>query len=304
MNRNLLNLALASCVLFLASCASNTADHEAELKPLVDTYLAAWNTGNTDLLDGIVPDNFSRTAPGQNVKNRTELEAAVKGLRAAYPDMKVIADDVHYAKDRAFIHWTYTGTNTGPGDAPPTNKPVKSRGYTSLYFKNGRIFFEDVYFDALDWNTQLGAILARPGGDSATRLRPAVDMFITAWNTGDMEQLDMSTIANFKRTDPADNHANSREEMKSVMRGLRMAYPDAKVVITDSRYSPDRAYLNWTFSGTNPGPGDARATNKAVELNGYTIMHFDGDKIAHEEVYFDVLSWMTQLGATVTQPGG
>jgi hypothetical protein len=34
------------------------------------------------------------------------------------------------------------------------------------------------------------------------------------------------------------------------------------------------------------------------------VLHFDGDQIAHEEVYFDMLAWMTQLGATLTPPGG
>jgi len=68
------------------------------------------------------------------------------------------------SKDRAFVRWTFTGTNTGPGDAPPSNKAVKVRGSTILEYKNGMIAFEDVYFDALDWNMQLGATLTPPGG--------------------------------------------------------------------------------------------------------------------------------------------
>jgi steroid delta-isomerase-like uncharacterized protein len=140
--------------------------------------------------------------------------------------------------------------------------------------------------------------------DYSAELKPAVDLFIDAWNTGDLDKLDVSTTENFKRTSPAGLEADSREAMKGVMAGLRASYPDIKVVITDSRYAGDRGFLNWTFTGTNTGPGDMPPTNKPVKLDGYTIVHFDGDKIAHEEVYFDMLSWMTQLGATLTPPGG
>jgi hypothetical protein len=91
--------------------------------------------------------------------------------------------------------------------------------------------------------------------------------------------------------------------MKGVMKGLRSAYPDLKVVITDGRYAGDRAFLNWTATGTNTGPGETPPTRKAVKVDGYTVMHFVDGRIRHEEVYFDRLGWMTQLGATVTPPG-
>jgi steroid delta-isomerase-like uncharacterized protein len=140
--------------------------------------------------------------------------------------------------------------------------------------------------------------------DYSAGLKPAVDIFVDAWNTGDLDKLDVSTSENFKRTSPAGLEADGREAMKGVMAGLRTSYPDARVVITDSRYTQDRAFLNWTFTGTNTGPGDMPPTNKPVKIDGFTIIHFDGDRIAHEEVYFDVLTWMTQLGAAVTSPGG
>lgn len=91
--------------------------------------------------------------------------------------------------------------------------------------------------------------------------------------------------------------------MKALIEGIRTAYPDARVVITDSRYAGDRAFLNWTFTGTNTGPGEVPPTRKAVKLVGYTVAHFLDGRIRHEEVYFDRLSWMTQLGATIVPPG-
>lgn len=140
-------------------------------------------------------------------------------------------------------------------------------------------------------------------GTSVDTQRAAVDAFVTAWNTGDMSKLDASTTVDFKRTDPSGTPATSREAMKDVMKGLRAAYPDLRVVITDSRYAGDRVFLNWTATGTNTGPGEMPPTRKPVKVAGYTVMHFNGDRIRHEEVYFDRLSWMTQLGATIVPPG-
>jgi steroid delta-isomerase-like uncharacterized protein len=171
-----------------------------------------------------------------------------------------------------------------------------------LHFDGDQIAHEEVYFDMLAWMTQLGATLTPPGGDAGQRA--AVEAFIEAWNTGDMAKLDGSATENFKRTSPAGVEADSREAMKAVMTGLRDSYPDLNVTITDSRFAADRGFVNWTFTGTNTGPGDMPPTGKAVELSGYTVLHFDGDQIAHEEVYFDMLAWMTQLGATLTPPGG
>ena len=160
------SISVVVAVLVVAGCQGPGAadtDYAAELKPAMDTFIETWNTGNLALLDNTIPDDFRRTAPDQDINSRAELEAVMTGFRAAYPDLKVVADDAHFAKDRAYVHWTFTGTNTGPGDAPPTNKPVKLRGYTTLHYENGKIAFEDVYFDALDWNMQLGATLTPPG---------------------------------------------------------------------------------------------------------------------------------------------
>ena len=59
-------------------------------------------------------------------------------------------------KDMSFHLWTFAGTNTGPGATPPTGKSVKLSGATRLRFQDGKIVEELVFFDALDWQNQLG----------------------------------------------------------------------------------------------------------------------------------------------------
>ncbi len=294
-------LATLTATILFAGCSPTPTDHAAELKPALDSFVDAWNTGNMDQLDAALTDDFKRTGPGGvEADSRDAMINLMIALRTAYPDAKVEIGEVHFTDARAYINWTFSGTNTGPGDMPPTNKPVKIDGYTVAHFDGNRLAHEELYFDQLSWMMQLGATLTPPGVTDARQA--AVGMFIEAWNTGDMSKLDESVTENLRRTTPAGIEAESRGALKDVMVKHRLAYPDTSVEITDSHYSGDRAFLNWTFTGTNTGPGDTPPTDKPVKLNGYTIMHFDGDRIAHEEVYFDVLAWMTQLGATLTPP--
>jgi steroid delta-isomerase-like uncharacterized protein len=300
---NIRYLAALVSALMLFGCARAPTDYAAEMKPALDAFVEAWNTGDVDKLDASTTEDFMRTSPaGMEADSREAMKGVMTALRASYPDARVVITDTRYDADRAFLNWTFTGTNTGPGDMPPTGKPVQLSGYTVTHFDGDKIAHEEVYFDVLSWMTQLGATLTPPGSDAVKQA--AIEAFVEAWNTGDVDKLDASTTEDFMRTSPAGMEADSREAMKGVITALRTSYPDARVAITDSHYGADRAFLNWTFTGTNTGPGDMPPTDNPVQLNGYTVTHFDGDRIAHEEVYFDVLSWMTQLGATLTPPGG
>ena len=70
-------------------------------------------------------------------------------------------------KDLSFHLWTFTGTNSGPGAMPPTGKSVKLSGATRVRYQDGKIVEELVFFDVLDWQTQLGFTLTPPASGAA-----------------------------------------------------------------------------------------------------------------------------------------
>ena len=74
----------------------------------------------------------------------------------------MVLDDSHFMKDMSFPLWTFTGTNTGPGEMPPTGKSVKLSGATRLRYQDGKTVEELEYFDAGDWQKQLGYTLTPP----------------------------------------------------------------------------------------------------------------------------------------------
>ncbi len=49
------------------------------------------------------------------------------------------------------IHRRATGTNTGPGENPPTGKAIDLTGLTTISMEDGKIVEEYVRLDLLTW---------------------------------------------------------------------------------------------------------------------------------------------------------
>ncbi|MGH7628443.1 MAG: ester cyclase [Gemmatimonadales bacterium] len=143
--------------------------------------MAGWNTGNINGLDAGVAANFQRRSPGGlNSDGLAAFKKTLTDFRASYPDTKVVLDDSHFMKDTSFHLWTCTGTNTGPGAMPPAGKSVKLSGATRLRYQDGKIVEELVYFDAGDWQKQLGFTSTPP---TPAGTKPASKQFRLPWRT-------------------------------------------------------------------------------------------------------------------------
>ncbi len=138
--------------------------------------------------------------------------------------------------------------------------------------------------------------------DYAAEYQPAMDAYMAGWNEGNVDGLDAAAAVTFQRRSSGGMNADGLDAMKKVMTDLRAGYPDAHVVLDDSHYMKDMSFHLWTFTGTNTGPGATPATGKAVKLSGATRIHYEGDKIVEELVYFDAGDWYTQLGYTMVSP--
>jgi len=116
-----------------------------------------------DGLDAAMAANFQRRSPGGLTTDGLDaFKKAVTDFRTSWPDTKVVFDESHFMKDLSFHLWTFTGTNTGPGEMAPTGKSTKVSGATLIRYQDGKIVEELVFFDALDWRTQMGFTLTLP----------------------------------------------------------------------------------------------------------------------------------------------
>jgi predicted ester cyclase len=148
-----------SLSLIVASCAQ--PDPSERLKPLVERYVRAWNTGDFNGLDQIVSNQFElRMSPRfEPVRSLDSLKSSITYWRTAYPDFHIDLDEVIYAPNAVTIRWTIRATNTGPGEHPPIGKSVVVPGMSIIHVSAGKIVDEWIASNELYWAQQLGFTL-------------------------------------------------------------------------------------------------------------------------------------------------
>ena len=136
-------------------------NHAADYAPAVNAYIEAWNTGSVDLLDGLFSPAAVRKTPrgSSDANNLQGFKDNITAFRTAYPDLSIKVDEVTFTDHMAVLRWTFSGTNTGPGEIEPTGAAVKLSGLTTVKYLDGKAVEERVEFDSLDWMQQLGFTL-------------------------------------------------------------------------------------------------------------------------------------------------
>ena len=148
--------------IFLAGCQQQK-DYTKEYKPLGDKYVEVWNGENPDNLDAIMSKDFVYHANSNPTVNGIEgIKEVIASFRSAFPDAKLVVDDEIFSENKAAARWVYTGTNTGPGEMPPTGKSVRIWGISYFRFENGKIAEEWVAFDNQSMLEQLGYTMNPP----------------------------------------------------------------------------------------------------------------------------------------------
>ncbi len=83
----------------------------------------------------------------------------MKGWLSAFPDTRVVIDDVIAEGDRVVLRTTWTGTHKGEMESiPPTGRVVKFSETVIYRFENGKMVEVWVDWDELGMYRQLGAL--------------------------------------------------------------------------------------------------------------------------------------------------
>jgi len=129
--------------------------------------------------------------------------------------------------------------------------------------------------------------------------------FIEAgWNGKDISVVDSFMAEPFTRRVNNVPTASNRKELAANMQVYITAFPDLHLTIDDVVATDDHVILNWTIRGTNTGIfGEIQATGKKVTVSGITRMDFnEAGKIVYEDVFFNELSLLQQLGHRLIPP--
>lgn len=154
-------LILTITVILISGCQEQK-DYSTELKPLIDKYVEGWNSGKVDELDAIMSKNFIRHAQSTSAEGLDKIKELITGVRTAFPDLHLVLTDEMFTENRYAAHFSFTATNTGPGQFPPTGKSVEVWGVVIVHFESGQLSEEWVGYDNQSFLEQLGFTLMPP----------------------------------------------------------------------------------------------------------------------------------------------
>ena len=128
--------------------------NETALTDFATRYAAAWSSQDPVRLASFYAENGSLTVNGGiPAFGRTAITATARGFMTAFPDMVVKMDQVRHDGRHAIFHWTWTGTNTGPGG---TGKAVRISGHEEWTMSaDGLIAESKGHFDEAEYQRQL-----------------------------------------------------------------------------------------------------------------------------------------------------
>lgn len=125
-----------------------------ELTGFAIRYAAAWSGGDPEELASFYAEDGRLTVnAGAPSIGRAAIAATAGEFMAAFPDMAVTMDSLSGDGSRVAFHWTWTGTNTGPGG---TGNRVRMHGFEEWTLGAGGLIVEsEGHYDEAEYRRQL-----------------------------------------------------------------------------------------------------------------------------------------------------
>ena len=139
---------------------------------------------------------------------------------------------------------------------------------------------------------------------SANRQKQVVDAYVYAWNSGQLDTLNIVCDSNVVRYDGIAPGYQYRglSVVKRLISGYRTMFPDFTLLTEEEYYVGDRAILRWMVSGTHTGPGLLSPTGRTFKLSGMSILRFKNGRLYEDKSESDGLYFMEQLGYSLEPP--
>ena len=118
-----------------------------------------WHQGNLDRIDELFAPDFVRHDPGRTLEGPEQNRQFIRGLRAAFRDLRVTVEDQIAEGDKVCVRYRFEGTHTGSFQGmPATGKHVTYSGILIYRMAGARIAEQWTEFDLLGFLKQLGAL--------------------------------------------------------------------------------------------------------------------------------------------------
>ncbi len=135
---------------------------------------------------------------------------------------------------------------------------------------------------------------------SPSALPDPLTAWAAAWASGDPSQI-TATYANdavFEEV-PLGVTTHGQDELSSYLQGLKSAFPDFSLVVTDGFIAGNQAAAEWVVTGTYTGqfPGLPPGAGQHFSLRGASILKLENGKIRDDREYWDAYAFLIALGA-------
>jgi predicted ester cyclase len=126
----------------------------AKLRNFAERYTAAWCSQEASRVAAFFGPNGSlKVNAAPPAVGRRAITEVARGFMTAFPDMRVLMDDLVVGDDRVVFRWTLVGTHTGPGG---TGRGVRISGFEQWRFGDDELIAESLgHFDSEDYQRQL-----------------------------------------------------------------------------------------------------------------------------------------------------
>lgn len=140
---------------------------------------------------------------------------------------------------------------------------------------------------------------------SSEQARRLVDELYAAWSLPEPERIDEIFVDGGIYEDVAAGQVHrGKEAIKDLLRAAFAWSPDFDVTMTSVSIAGDTAMTEWVIEGTQEGPvGELPATGRTFRVRGASVISFREGKITEVRDYYDMASFLLQLGATIEPPG-
>lgn len=133
-----------------------------QLHDFAQRYAAAWCSHEpASVAEHYAPTGSLTINGGPPAVGRAAITEAARGFMSALPDIEVVMDDLLVADSGIEFHWTFTGTNTGPGG---TGNRVRVTGFEEWTIADDGLIAESQgHYDQAEYERQLEHGVDEPG---------------------------------------------------------------------------------------------------------------------------------------------
>jgi len=135
-----------------------------------------------------------------------------------------------------------------------------------------------------------------------------LDDVLTIWNEGGMDLIEKHYASDFiLKTSSMLQTLKGYEGIKTWLNNSLTSAPDHHLAFNEFYVAGNVIFTRWTATGTNTGPlstpsGEIPPTGRSFSISGLSFYRIENGLITEQEVVFNALEMLMQMGFTVVPP--